>query len=637
MALVKTSSLGARKRTKPTLAATSATPRQLARRPRKRATTASGLIDEATQELASGLAEAAAACSELQRSMDQISSGAEEAAGAAQESLGLITALTASFRDAREKAVDSRRQIDVFQTAFLEAAMQIETSTSAIELNAARQLGSASLIGGLESAVADIGAIGKVVADMSEQTSMLALNASIEAARAGEDGKGFAVVADEVRILAETSEARAAEMQTLATGISQEVRVIAERVRRAATLADSEAKKGHGLVERIESSRQDLLSLVDGAEEIATAAIQAEGAARETEKSATQVASAAEEQSAAAAEAQQAIEQQTSSLDQSQQTAEALHELTAILDKEDGKGEAVEQVAAAAEQLSATVQELSGAATQILVAVEQIGRGAQIQSAATTQASGAMRQIERSAQIAQQRAQISAQRMGAIGVSVEESRARVSGLVDAVGAALEETRAVLALLTMLGETARKIEKNSDHLQLLAVQTSMLGVSGLVEATRANEAGQGFATVAADIRKLSAEASDSADRAKDSIREVQDQIAVIGRDLYQIVGAAEEEMGRNRGLVERFATVAVDVETMRAASQAIDDAAGIVLISVREILQGAEQIAAAAQQASSAADQAAVAARQQSQVAEDLAAAIEEIASLASALQSKTDA
>src|SRR5690606_29867479 len=61
--------------------------------------------------------------------------------------------------------------------------------------------------------VEKINTLTNAILDISNQTSLLSLNASIEAARAGESGRGFAVVANEIGKLANHSNATVEQIQ----------------------------------------------------------------------------------------------------------------------------------------------------------------------------------------------------------------------------------------------------------------------------------------------------------------------------------------------------------------------------------------------------------------------------------------
>jgi methyl-accepting chemotaxis protein len=173
-------------------------------------------VAAATEELASGLHEAAASAEELRRSMEQIASGAEEAAGGSQEQLAAIKNVVSNLISARTQAEASRRRTESVQLVLAETTVQITSSVRSIERNGERQVASIEIIDELEKQARNIGEITQTVSRISDETNLLALNAAIEAARAGDHGRGFAVVATEVRKLAERSQAAAKEIGGLA-------------------------------------------------------------------------------------------------------------------------------------------------------------------------------------------------------------------------------------------------------------------------------------------------------------------------------------------------------------------------------------------------------------------------------------
>lgn len=587
----------------------------------------------ATAQMSSGISEAASAAEELKRATDQIASGAEEASGAAQESLAAFRQVEVSIARQLDNAEQSKSLVEAMQKLVANTSADVTGLVSNVGISAQRQAASVQMVAELEKQAANIGDIVKAVARIADQTNLLALNAAIEAARAGQHGKGFAVVADEVRTLAETSEKSAKQIQDLVGQIQAEVKVIAEGIGESARKVEAEVENGQVITRQLEQIRINAGEVVQGILEIVAGAHQSATAARQALKGSEDIAAAAQEQSAAAEESAKTVAEQTQALAQSEQTAQQLTELAEDLKNSTDVAKSAEEVASSAEELSAAVQEISRSGAQIMTAIEQIRRGAEVQSAGTEQSAAAVTQIERGAQVAQERGRISTEKVAAIRALLASNKQTIDALIQNISLSAQATQQSIQQVKELELVSRRIDKIVDAITTVSIQTNMLAVNGAIEAARAGEYGKGFVVVATDIRNLAQDSAQNADRIKDMVKAVQDQVGVVGRDLEDIVGIALAEVGKAKVTTTNLVTIETDIARVERGAGEILEASTEIAAAVVQVKRGIEQIAAAAQQALKAATEAASAARQQSQGAEELATAIEEVSSLADELQS----
>ncbi len=165
----------------------------------------------------------------VQSAAFQVGASSAEISAASREMLGglkdqtlkiessttAVTELSASIQQVAGNAAQATDVAEQSSTAVNDAVSRMEQIRHSVEDAAIKMKD-------LAESSKRIGNIVEVIRQISEQTSMLALNASIEAAHAGEQGRGFAVVADEVSSLARRVGQSAKDIEALIQTVKEQ-------------------------------------------------------------------------------------------------------------------------------------------------------------------------------------------------------------------------------------------------------------------------------------------------------------------------------------------------------------------------------------------------------------------------------
>ncbi len=326
--------------------------------------------------LAASVEDTAASIEQMIASIKQVSENTDALSASAEQTSSSITELSASVKEVEQRALESARLTEQVSreasergmAAASEAIRGMQNIKDAVEATAA-------VVNRLGKRSQEIGQILKVIAEVTDQTSLLALNAAILAAQAGEHGKGFAVVAEEIKDLAERTAASTQEISGLISSVQEET-------------AQSVAAMGRGLA-AVEAGVSLVNVTNDVLKQVADSSGQSAEMARAIEKTTAEQAKGVSQITETAVSIAEQIEQIAGALQEQRKGSERIAQAAERM------RDITRQVKTATQEQTTGSRQIANAVESVTVQAAQSARSTQEQSLGVQQISDAITRIQK--------------------------------------------------------------------------------------------------------------------------------------------------------------------------------------------------------------------------------------------------
>jgi len=264
--------------------------------------------------------------------------------------------------------------------------------------------------------------------------------------------------------------------------------------------------------------------------------------------------------------------------------------LVALADRFDASvGRLVGLMASGSTELESTAKSMTGTA-------ERTNQRAAMVGSAATEASTRVQTVAAAAE--------------ELSSSISEISRQVAQSAAITSRAVETARHTDTTVRALADGAQQIEHVAELISSIAEQTNLLALNATIEAARAGEAGRGFAVVAAEVKTLASQTADATKEigtriaqiqgaTKEAVEAIQGITATIEEvsTIAATIGAAIEEQGAATAEIARNVTqtaqatkdVTGNIGAVSAAANETGAAAGLVLTAASNLSKQAEQL------------------------------------------------
>ena len=223
-------------------------------------------VEEVTgnmEGLSSSVEETSSSISQMTTSIKHIASNADALTGQTEQTIASLQGTLNSLEDVVDN-IDKSQLLakETTQNAF-EGQQAVELVTGSMQTIDESVTTAVEAITQFSQRSQDIDSILDVIRDITEQTSLLALNASIIAAQAGSHGRGFAVVADEIKGLATGVGTSTKNIAAIVQSLKQDTNHVVQTIHTGA----SSVEQG---IKQTQQARQALEKILESANQSST-------------------------------------------------------------------------------------------------------------------------------------------------------------------------------------------------------------------------------------------------------------------------------------------------------------------------------------------------------------------------------
>ena len=276
-----------------------------------------------------------------------------------------------------------------------------------------------------------------------------------------------------------------------------------------------------------------------------------------------------------------------------------------------------EQLAHSASLVATTSSDLTARASVMANAVKGLASDAErLSHVAFDVSAGARAGVARNAELA---------------ALAAENRARFDASAVALAQLDADAAANAAAIEALSDATSAVRDFVSLVQKMSRQSKLLALNASMEAARAGAEGEGFAVVAAEVRRLAANSEDAAEKTEKLVKGILSKMAATRAAGARTVDTVRDVLATTRAGESSFAEVETKVReaetwlsAIGAAAASADQLVGDVRTRLGELSRGTdafaeamEGVAAASEQQSASTEEIAAAAGQLSQAADRL--------------------